>query len=550
MGDIIRDTWHGCYNDSYQGILIEQAFSHPAKMALGLARRIFAHAKTEGWLPTHSVVLDPFAGVGTTALQALLHGCAFVGNELEPKFFSLAQENIAKWCAEYATLPGFGPWAMVTCGDSRELTELVPSGVSACVASPPYAASLSTEHSGIDWAKQRSNNPGHGAGQHTPGKGAISANYGRNPANLGNLPAGHLDLVVASPPYATGDSAGAESLTRRTDASAQAMRTCHGWTGGGQTTPGNLAALPLGAVVSSPPWEDQEPSHAQSDTPSTQRLTNGATKGRTFVHAAYGDHPDQLGNRHGDTFWEAAGDILSQTYQTLRHGAHAIWVTKRYIRDGAIVEFTADWIRLCARIGFQPLHHHRAMLIEDHGTQTNLFGGADTQHQTLRASFFRRLHMKKRPDLAILWEDVTCFVKPGRAGKGMACAVSSPPYNLPMSQDHNGTKGGTRGTTPSEHGAFAKYGSTPGQLEGLPMGSLDACIASPPYAGSLHGQDDTLTQAERRARTSQPRTGGGPTGATSQIYYPRSYGTTPGQLGAMREGETPTAPVPNEKDAT
>ena len=51
------------------------------------------------------------------------------------------------------------------------------------------------------------------------------------------------------------------------------------------------------------------------------------------------------------------------------------------------------------------------------------------------------------------------------------CAVSSPPYNLPMSQDHNGSRGGRRGTTPSEAGAFVKYGTTPGQLEGMPPGT-------------------------------------------------------------------------------
>jgi hypothetical protein len=53
----------------------------------------------------------------------------------------------------------------------------------------------------------------------------------------------------------------------------------------------------------------------------------------------------------------------------------------------------------------------------------------------------------------------------------VSAVISSPPYNLPMSQDHNGSKGGTRGTTPSEAGAFVKYGSTPGQLEGMTPGT-------------------------------------------------------------------------------
>lgn len=94
--------------------------------------------------------------------------------------------------------------------------------------------------------------------------------------------------------------------------------------------------------------------------------------------------------------------------------------------------------------------------------------------------------------------------------------TSSPPYNLPISQEHNGSRGGSRGTTPSETGAFVKYGNTPGQLEGLPMGDLDLALGSPPYAdrnsaAGYQGRDaHLLTQNE---------------GDT--------YGSTPGQLGAM-----------------
>lgn len=62
-----------------------------------------------------------------------------------------------------------------------------------------------------------------------------------------------------------------------------------------------------------------------------------------------------------------------------------------------------------------------------------------------------------------------------------AIAITSPPYNPPMSQDHNGSRGGQRGTTPSENGAFVKYGNTPGQLEGLSMDGFDAAISSPLY---------------------------------------------------------------------
>lgn len=68
----------------------------------------------------------------------------------------------------------------------------------------------------------------------------------------------------------------------------------------------------------------------------------------------------------------------------------------------------------------------------------------------------------------------------GAMPEGQLC-ITSPPYNPPMSQDHNGTRGGSRGTTPSEKGAFVKYGNTDGQLEGMSMDGFDAAISSPPF---------------------------------------------------------------------
>lgn len=101
-----------------------------------------------------------------------------------------------------------------------------------------------------------------------------------------------------------------------------------------------------------------------------------------------------------------------------------------------------------------------------------------------------------------------------------AASVSSPPYNLPISQDHNGSRNGTRGTTPSEDGAFVKYGSTRGQLEGLPPGDFDAAVSSPPYENSLHD----------RNRIDPTRLTGNTAGHTSQAFA-RDYGDAAGQLG-------------------
>jgi DNA modification methylase len=64
------DNWHKCYNGGWKGLIVPEAFGHPAKVAYGLAERIYQHAIKEGWLTEGSVVADPFGGIGGFALHA------------------------------------------------------------------------------------------------------------------------------------------------------------------------------------------------------------------------------------------------------------------------------------------------------------------------------------------------------------------------------------------------------------------------------------------------------------------------------------------------
>lgn len=238
----------------------------------------------------------------------------------------------------------------------------------------------------------------------------------------------------------------------------------------------------MGGVVASPPSASSV--HAESHgidwskaAPATGNRKRGVgTRQDATLRAKLnyaGETAGQLGTTCGDTFWSAARTILEQTYSPLAPGGHAIFVTKRYIRDGAIVDFTADWIRLCISVGFVLLHHHRAMLVEEHGIQSDLFE-ADTLHRTVRASFFRRLHMKKRPDLAIEWEDVTCWIKPGNAQRNgeIECCVSSPPYVHAVHDGSGIDQTKIKGNTPGRHSQTKAegYGHSPGQLSTLPAG--------------------------------------------------------------------------------
>jgi hypothetical protein len=315
------DTWQGCYATGWpRDLLVEQAYSHPAKFSYKLIERIYTHARAEGWLPPGAVVLDPFAGVALGALHCLKLGCAWVGNELEPKFQQIACANLEKWMAEYRALPGFGPWAMVTLGDSRQLTQLLPGQLGCCISSPPYADGC--VHDTGQSPRHVRERAGTSFPWGTRAHGDSLTSYGTTPGQLGAMrpgprPTEGITLVVASPPY------------------AQALSKEHTYA-----------------------------DHKKRDKDSHRRIMT--EKG--IADPYYGTSPGQLGNEP-DTFWSASRTILEQVVALLRDGAHAIFVTKRYCRNGQIVDFTADWIALCRSVGLTLLHHHKAMLVEHHGTQ-------------------------------------------------------------------------------------------------------------------------------------------------------------------------------------
>lgn len=116
--------------------------------------------------------------------------------------------------------------------------------------------------------------------------------------------------------------------------------------------------------------------------------------------------------------------------------------------------------------------------------------------------------------------------------------VTSPPYNPPMSQDHNGTRDGQRGTTPSEKGAFVKYGNAEGQLEGMSMEGHDLALSSPPYSTSVvKMRSGSVDAARLEAKGLNPkRNGMGREGTAME-----EYGRTEGQLARLPEGNLDVA---------
>jgi len=433
-----------------------------------LIQKIIAHVRDDFHVPRGATLLDVFSGCALGAHDSLLAGYHFVGVELEEKFWTLGQANVALWARKYGSLPGYGR-ATLLCGDSRYLRTLLQGEAACILSSPPYAESLNTTKQGSPQLEREKN------------LGRPIA-YGCSPGQLGAMSPGRVAAVVSSPPYGTGDSAGAESLQRRTDASAQAMLAAQGWHGGGQVSPDNLATAP-------PP-----------------------------------------------TFWEAACVILRETFALLRPGGVACFVVKAYVRDGTLVDFPHQWQAVCERVGFVTVHEHHALLTEDYGVQGHLFQEEDTRHQVKRVSFFRRLAERKGSPV-IDHETVLCMVKPGEAeGGGVACVLSSPPYQQSDNRGDRSSQERFRAQLVRDgkaHGTLGAlmghdYGSTPGQLGAMPPGSVDVVISSPPYAESpVEG-------------TRGGRMGAGSPGqhwTTKVTEHQHNYGSSPGQLGAMPPGD-------------
>ena len=404
------DDWRGFYKEGWQGEIIPEAFSHPAKFARGLIRQIYSHMLAEDWLREGNTVIDPFGGVALGGLDAMANGLHWVGVELEPRFMDLGNKNIALWNDCYGDkLPHWGTARLVQ-GDSRELLAVLEVACDGCVSSPPYANSISNQSEILE--KVYSKNQWGGI--------IYPRHYSHNSNNLGNLPAtdSGFDAAVSSPPYAESISAhksgidwtkGHNGRDFTKELAHKREREQMGLSYG--TTSGQIGAMRadgFNSAVSSPPY-------AQT------RFDGGRIAredGYTGLAPYSGEAPDtwatkrdqtNLGNNDESDFWLAARQIIEQTYAVLRPGAHACWVVKAFVKNKKRVDFPDQWQRLCEAVGFRTVHIHRAWLVEERGTQIDLLGNHHVK-RTERKSFFRRLAEKKGSP-RIDYEIVLCQVK-------------------------------------------------------------------------------------------------------------------------------------------
>lgn len=518
--------WKNCYSEQWAGILIPPAFAHPAKISLALVKKIFAHALELGWIRKGDTCVDPFAGVGGVAFGAIARGINFIGQELEPHFvdFSNGVEctGISKadwvqfygrwekanrrdgrhWCpnclaqakqvvepavrtkdlfdllgtALYernigkipSTLPHrfegnlefwerkFGlSGAVIVQGDSRKLLENLRERVECVVSSPPFLTGDRASAQRIEFRDDRS-------AQRMKENQRWRTGYGSSKGQLGNLPAGNVDALVSSPPYAGNEKSdynfSNDGKMRRRD-EERGYRQGAGCFRGSETygqSEGQLGAMrdkDFDLVVSSPPYVKSVHGGNGIDAskltgnnragPNSQVFAEGygespaqlaamsegcfdiavssppfenqiAQQDRKFkmphdstgnINVDYGSTENQLGNSTGETFWTAAREIVQQCFLALKPGGHAIWVVKDFLRNGRRVEFCEQWRLLCEKVGFKTICIHRAMLTTEIYGQHTIYGDIEKKTRK-RSSFFRNL-AEINAKAKIYWENVS-----------------------------------------------------------------------------------------------------------------------------------------------
>jgi len=300
----------------------------------------------------------------------------------------------------------------------------------AVIASPPFVDAGTHQKSNepdqreLELSKSRRTGKGGRIGL------SQTTGYGESDGQLAAMREGDVDAVIASPPFADSQqSTDSDFELESTKVNPTPRKLAdRSYFPAKMETDGQLAALPEGeppqGIVSSPPhghscsyqqpgsggeWWDLMRQGFNVSEIAEMRKRGDPRVLKTRKEAGYSRAMDNLGNQQGDTFWSAARAILQQCH-VLAPGGVAIFVTKRFVRDGKIVEFSQQWADLCQSCGFELVEWIKAWLIEERGTQYDLMGEVHTK-TVKRFSFFRRLHAQKYPHLAIEWEDVLIFRK-------------------------------------------------------------------------------------------------------------------------------------------
>jgi DNA modification methylase len=291
-------SWYDCYEDSWKGHIVREAFRHPAKFARGLIRRIVAFGLERGYWRKGDTIGDPFGGVALGGIVAAQAGLCWVGVELEPPFVGLGRRNIELYRRE---LEAFGdPPPVLLQGDSRGFAALVREQLRSVLTSPPYAGGgeVLGGHNGIDYSRSAS-----GGRKDSPGRRACGENYGASPGQIAKLPTGEADGAITSPPYNPNERSDRTTERRDEKTGHRQGKGCFRTSEAYGTEPGQIGALPAGSldhVVTSPPYaESIKGDHGERETAeetAKSRRTPGGSLGQSQRHGGYGSTEGNIGN--------------------------------------------------------------------------------------------------------------------------------------------------------------------------------------------------------------------------------------------------------------
>lgn len=332
-------TWYGCYRRQWRGLIVPDAFRHPAKFAPGLIERIYRHGLREGWWRRGDLIGDPFGGIAGGGIIAGYHGLNWIGVELESEkndppgspFVELGNANIdlhrRHWLSPGCAVKQAVDVRLIQ-GDSRRFAELV-GRAGGIVTSPPYADA--GQGGGCDHHADRMEGSSNGA--------SLRLGYGATRGQIGDLEAGNIDAVITSPPY--------EDSVREVNDGIDYSKAVDG-----------------GKV---------------------------RTTGRAACSDGYGSTDGQIGAEAGETYWQAMRQVYGQCRLALRPGGVMAVVVKDYVKHRQRVPLCDQTLRLLLHLGFEPVCRVHAMLVAEHGQL--LMGGGEQRKS--RKSFFRRLAEKK-----------------------------------------------------------------------------------------------------------------------------------------------------------
>ena len=382
-----------------------ESFSHPAKAHLGMMMEIIErYTKPGDW------ILDPLAGIGSTMLGALM-GRNIICVELESHFITPMKASWVKMRQSPMLGRELGQ-VVILQGDARclplgrvdaictsppyeesysrwgdEQNELmVDKGLqgkytrpSAIITSPPYEGSLVQPENGIDENKlQQPYGPN--------SQFARPQNYTRPAA------------IITSPPYEAQISD--ESSRYRIYAN------------GGKGNEASYTRLQVDAVVTSPPFQDQEATKAgkfanpeQSAAIQSANYRSGASKGHfaspeAILRAMNKQQPyapgnaENIGNLRGEKYWESMRQVYSECHRVLKPSGLLVLVLKGFTRAGKYINLPLQTRQCCEALGFQFVEQW--------------------QREIWNLSFWRILQRRRDPvafDDRLRYESVICLQK-------------------------------------------------------------------------------------------------------------------------------------------